>query len=154
MAVTPLGNSNFINQNAPVVSQVHANQQARFDMQSLMAAELASQQSEEIKEVRPMEESYKIDPEKEHERQKNEEEASEFESEKQNSRDSDGENLDDIADNEEIVPSEHHMLDITIWCLNTPNPTNTASQASNTPPQTPYLKSVIPSPIPNPPSNF
>ena len=137
MAVTPLGNSNFINQNAPVVSQVHANQQARFDMQSLMAAELASQQSEEIKEVRPMEESYKIDPEKEHERQKNEEEASEFESEKQNSRDSDGENLDDIADNEEIEPSEHHMLDITIWCLNTPAP------------QTPYLKSVIPSPIPN-----
>ena len=114
MAVTPLGNSNFINQNAPVVSQVHANQQARFDMQSLMAAELASQQSEEIKEVRPMEESYKIDPEKEHERQKNEEESSEFESEKQNSRDSDGEKLDDMADNEEIVPSEHHMLDITI----------------------------------------
>ena len=131
MAVTPLGNSNFINQNAPVVSQVHANQQARFDMQSLMAAELASQQSEEIKEVRPMEESYKIDPEKEHERQKNEEEASEFESEKQNSRDSDEENLDDIADNEEIVPSEHHMLDITIWCLNTPTP------------QTPRLKPAI-----------
>ena len=122
MAVTPLGNSNFINQNAPVVSQVHANQQARFDMQSLMAAELASQQSDEIKEVRPMEESYKIDPEKEHERQKNEEEASEFESEKQNSRDSDEENLDDIADNEEIEPSEHHMLDITIWCLKTPAP--------------------------------
>ena len=112
MAVTPLGNSNFINQNAPVVSQVHANQQARFDMQSLMAAELASQQSEEIKDVRPMEESYKIDPEKEHE--KNEEEACEFESEKQNSRDSDEEDLDDIADNEEIVPNEHHMLDITI----------------------------------------
>ena len=65
MAVTPLGNSNFINQNAPVVSQVHANQQARFDMQALMASELATQQNEEIKEVRPMEESYKIDPEKE-----------------------------------------------------------------------------------------
>ena len=64
MAVTPLGNSNFINQNAPVVSQVHANQQARFDMQALLAAELATQQNEEIQEVRPMEESYKLDPEK------------------------------------------------------------------------------------------
>ena len=114
MAVTPLGNSNFINQNAPVVSQVHANQQARFEMQSLMTSELATQKNEEIKEVRPMEESYKIDPEKEHERQKSEEEASEFESEKQNSRDSDGENLDNITDNEEIEPNEHHMLDITI----------------------------------------
>ena len=51
-----------------------------------MASELATQQNEEIQEVRPMEESYKIDPEKEHERQKSEEEASEFENEEQNAK--------------------------------------------------------------------
>ena len=113
MAVTPLGNSNFINQNAPVVSQVNANQQARFDMQALMASELATQQNEEIKEVRPMEESYKIDPEKEHERQKSEEEASEFENEEQNAKAKDKENLEDELDSEE-ESEEPHVLDIKI----------------------------------------
>jgi len=112
MAVTPLGNSNFINQNAPVVSQVHANQQARFDIQSLMAAELATQQSEEIKEVRPMEESYKIDPEKEHERQKSEEEASGFESKEENKNIS--ENVENKDNSDESEVSEHHILDISI----------------------------------------
>ena len=113
MAVTPLGNSNFINQNAPVVSQVHANQQARFDIQALMASELATQQNEEIKEVRPMEESYKIDPEKEHERQKNEQEAGEFEHEEQNAKAKYEENLEDEKDDESDI-EEHHMLDISI----------------------------------------
>nr|WP_315520386.1 hypothetical protein [uncultured Campylobacter sp.] len=113
MAVTPLGNSNFINQNAPVVSQVHANQQARFDMQALMASELATQQNEEIKEVRPMEESYKIDPEKEHERQKSEEEASEFENEEQNAKAKHEEALEDELDSEE-ESEEPHVLDIKI----------------------------------------
>lgn len=113
MAVTPLGNTNFINQNAPVVSQVHANQQARFDMQALLAAELATQQNEEIQEVRPMEESYKIDPEKEHERQKSEEEASEFENEEQNAKAKDEETLKDELDSEE-ESEEPHILDIKI----------------------------------------
>ena len=113
MAVTPLANTNFINQNAPVVSQVHANQQARFDMQALLAAELATQQNEEIKEVRPMEESYKIDPEKEHERQKSEEEASEFENEEQNAKAKDEEVLKDELDSEE-ENEEPHVLDIKI----------------------------------------
>ena len=113
MAVTPLGNSNFINQNAPVVSQVHANQQARFDMQALMASELATQQNEEIKEGRPMEEPYKIDPEKEHERQKNEQEAGEFEHEEQNAKAKYEENLEDEKDDESDI-EEHHMLDISI----------------------------------------
>ena len=113
MAVTPLGNTNFINQNAPVVSQVHANQQARFDMQALLAAELATQQNEEIKEVRPMEESYKIDPEKEHERQKNEQEAGEFEHEEQNAKAKYEENLEDELDSED-ESEEPHVLDIKI----------------------------------------
>ena len=113
MAVTPLGNSNFINQNAPVVSQVHANQQARFDMQALMASELATQQNEEIKEVRPMEESYKIDPEKEHERQKNEQEAGEIEPEEQNAKSESEISLDDGGIDDDVA-DEPHVLDIKI----------------------------------------
>ena len=113
MAVTPLGNSNFINQNAPVVSQVHANQQARFDMQALLASELATQQNAEIKEVRPMEESYKIDPEKEHERQKNEQEAGEFEHEEQNAKSESEISLDDGGIDDDVA-DEPHVLDIKI----------------------------------------
>ena len=113
MAVTPLGNSNFINQNAPVVSQVHANQQARFDMQALLAAELATQQNEEIQEVRPMEESYKLDPEKEHERQKNEQEAGEFEHEEQSAKGDEELNLDDGGIDDDVA-DEPHVLDIKI----------------------------------------
>ena len=112
MAVTPLGNSNFINQNAPVVSQVHANQQARFEMQSLMTSELATQQNEEIKEVRPMEESYKLDPEKEHKRQKNEQEAGEFEHEEQNAKTDSELNVDDGSIDD--AAEEPHFLDIKI----------------------------------------
>ena len=113
MAVTPLGNTNFINQNAPVVSQVHANQQARFDMQALLASELATQQNEEIQEVRPMEESYKLDPEKEHERQKNEQEAGEFEHEEQSAKGNEELNLDDGGIDDDVA-DEPHVLDIKI----------------------------------------
>ncbi|OPA72751.1 hypothetical protein BB381_05055 [Campylobacter pinnipediorum subsp. caledonicus] len=70
MSITPAGNINFINQNAPVVSASNANTQARLDMQNTMAAELANETKDEIAELRPAEETYKIDPENQHEKQK------------------------------------------------------------------------------------
>ncbi|OPA74979.1 hypothetical protein BFG04_05765 [Campylobacter pinnipediorum subsp. pinnipediorum] len=74
MSITPAGNINFINQNAPVVSASTANTQARLDMQNTMAAELANETKDEIAELRPAEETYKIDPENQHEKQKNQQE--------------------------------------------------------------------------------
>lgn len=68
MSVSPLGNIHFINQNSPVVSHAASTQQARFDMQAAMSAELMADKEKEIEEVRPAEEAYKIDPEHEHQK--------------------------------------------------------------------------------------
>ena len=62
MAVTPLGNTIFINQNVNMVSNKVADVQNRFDLQNLAAASLASDEKQEVSEVRPKEEAYKIDP--------------------------------------------------------------------------------------------
>ena len=64
MAVTPLGNTIFINQNVNMVSNKVADVQNRFDLQNLAAASLASDEKQEVSEVRPTEETYKIDPER------------------------------------------------------------------------------------------
>ena len=85
MAVTPLGNTIFINQNVNMVSSKVADVQNRFDLQNLAAASLASDEKQEVSEVRPTEETYKIDPENEHEKQKGRQEQGELAS-KQNKR--------------------------------------------------------------------
>ncbi|MCR4941860.1 MAG: hypothetical protein K5978_03585 [Campylobacter sp.] len=71
MQLTQVGNANFINQNAPVVSAQNANNQARFDLQAGMTTQIAADKNEQVTELRPTEESYKIDPENEHEKKKN-----------------------------------------------------------------------------------
>lgn len=73
MAITPLGNAIFINQNTQVAAAKQGDFQARLDAQNLIAGELASEEKEEIAEIRPTEESYKIDPENEHEKKKHQE---------------------------------------------------------------------------------
>ena len=60
MSITPVGNATFINQNAPVVSQTHANNQARFDLQSALASQIASEETQDVTALRPAEETYKI----------------------------------------------------------------------------------------------
>ena len=97
MAVTPLGNTIFINQNVNMVSNKVADVQNRFDLQNLAAASLASDEKREVSEVRPTEETYKIDPENEHEKQKGRQEQGELASEQKcENSDSDGdENSED-----------------------------------------------------------
>ena len=97
MAVTPLGNTIFINQNVNMVSNKVADIQNRFDLQNLAAASLASDEKQEVSEVRPTEETYKIDPQNEHEKQKGRQEQGELASEQK------GENSDDDENSEERV---------------------------------------------------
>ena len=97
MAVTPLGNTIFINQNVNMVSSKVADVQNRFDLQNLAAASLASDEKQEVSEVRPTEETYKIDPENEHEKQKGRQEQGELASEQN------GESSDDDENSEEHV---------------------------------------------------
>ena len=113
MSVTPIGNTTFINQNAPVVSQVQANNQARFDMQAALATQLAGEQEGEIKQIRPAEETYKIDPQNQHEKEKGEQEAGAFEqSSQQESQQNESYEQNKQQEGESL--SEGHMLDIKI----------------------------------------
>ena len=116
MAVTPLGNTIFINQNVNMVSNKDADIQNRFDLQNLAAASLASDEKQEVSEVRPTEEIYKIDPQSEHEKHKGRQQQGELASEQN------GENSDDDESAEERVAANDfpqaspvfHHLDLKI----------------------------------------
>lgn len=112
MSVTPIGNTTFINQNAPVVSQVQANNQARFDMQAALATQLAGEQEGEIKQIRPAEETYKIDPQNQHEKEKGEQEAGAFEQSSQ--QESQQNESYESQQQEDEGLNEGHVLDIKI----------------------------------------
>ncbi len=74
MPVGPIGNVIYANQMIPMQASKQAELQNALQMQSVVAAALQHEKEDEVQDVRPPEEAYRIDPEKEHERQKNEEE--------------------------------------------------------------------------------
>ena len=74
MPVGPIGSVIYANQMIPVQASKQTEIQNALQMQSAVAAALQNEKEDEVQDVRPAEETYKIDPEKEHERQKNEEE--------------------------------------------------------------------------------
>lgn len=111
MSITPIGNTTFVNQNAPVASQVQANNQARFDMQAALATKLAGEQDNEVQQVRPTEETYRIDPQNQHEKEKGEQEAEAFEQETRQNNKADEDSVEDLQTQS---ADEGHMLDIKI----------------------------------------
>ena len=70
MAVSPLTNIVFINQNMHVAAGVQTAQFNRYDLQNLAAQTLVNEKEKIVEEVRPIEELEKIDPDREHEHQK------------------------------------------------------------------------------------
>ena len=74
MAITPVGGMVYANQNVQAVATKQADFQSRLDAQNVAAAAAANDKDKEVREVRPTEETYKIDPEKEHQREKSDEE--------------------------------------------------------------------------------
>ena len=75
MPIGPLGSTIYTNQNTTVAATKQAGVQSRAEMQNLMASAIANEKDKIIKELRPTEEAHKIDPEKEHQRQRSEEES-------------------------------------------------------------------------------
>lgn len=65
MAVSPIGNITHINQNAQVGSVQHANSQVKFDFQAMVNLQEMQDRQEEIKEVRPTEETLEANDERE-----------------------------------------------------------------------------------------
>ncbi|MGP1561946.1 MAG: hypothetical protein ACTTIC_07665 [Helicobacteraceae bacterium] len=62
MAVTPVGNIIYTNQNAPVASNIQQAQQQRLDFQNSLATEFYKDEIDKIKETNPPEELHKADP--------------------------------------------------------------------------------------------
>lgn len=68
MAITPLGSVIYSNQNMTAVATKQADFQSRLELQSLAASEFVKEAKKEVEKIRPAEESYKLDPENEHEK--------------------------------------------------------------------------------------
>lgn len=69
MAVGPIGNAIFVNQQTASVASVQGNQHNRFDLQNVMAQAIVNEKEEEVTEVRPTEENQEVDEDKEQTKQ-------------------------------------------------------------------------------------
>jgi len=68
MAIGPIGNAIFVNQQTASVASVQGNQNTRFDLQNVAAQAAANEKEKEVMEVRPAEESHEVDPDRDHQR--------------------------------------------------------------------------------------
>ena len=59
MAISPVASAIYANQVAPAASAIQGEQQAKFDMQSALAA-AAAEQKKEVEEIRATDEIYKM----------------------------------------------------------------------------------------------
>jgi hypothetical protein len=74
MPIGPVGSVIYANQMITAQATKQSEIQNALQMQSVVAAAIQNEKEDEVQDVRPPEEAYRIDPEKEHQRQKNEEE--------------------------------------------------------------------------------
>ena len=70
MAIGPIGNAIFVNQQTASVASVQNSHNNRVDLQNMFAQAAANEKEEKVLEVRPTEENHEVDPDREH--QKNE----------------------------------------------------------------------------------
>ena len=75
MAIGPIGNTIFVNQQVPYVSSTVGETNARFELQNVMAQHIANEEEQKVQEVREPEENHEVDPDREHQRQEQDEEA-------------------------------------------------------------------------------
>lgn len=112
MAISPISNTIYVNQNTPVAASVQSDFQSKLDMQIAINAAAAVQKKKEVEEIRPTEETYKIDPENEHEKQTQKEDLNEQNHKPKHRGDDElDEELEVADDNEDI---EFKRLDIVV----------------------------------------
>ncbi len=106
MAITPVGGMVYANQNMQAPATKQADFQQRLEAQTSAAMVASNEEKKEIEEVRPTEETYELDPDREHEKEKSDEEAG-AEEEQMYSK-------NHKREHEEDEEGEHHLLDIKI----------------------------------------
>ncbi len=77
MAITQLHSILFTNQNMHIAASKQIDLQGRVDFQNIVAAAAANDKSREISETRPTEEGKEVDPNREHNRERSDQEAGE-----------------------------------------------------------------------------
>ena len=110
MAISPVTGAIYANQVAPAASAIQGEQQAKFDMQSALAAAAAREQKKEVEETRATDEIYKINPDKQE--QKNTKQEKKKEDEKELNLDEIDEKLAELRQNEE--ESEKHFFNFSV----------------------------------------
>lgn len=107
MAVTPIGGMVYANQSIPAAAAKQMDFQTRMEAQNLAAGVAANEKDKEVQAVRPTEETHKIDPEREHEQKKKDQEAGADESQVFRKKHNEEEE-------ENPPPRPERLLDITI----------------------------------------
>jgi len=74
MAVGPIGNAIYVNQQTASVASVQNAHNNRVEFQNMVAQAAAQEKEKEVIEVRPTEENHAIDPDREHEKNEAEQE--------------------------------------------------------------------------------
>lgn len=74
MAIGPVGNTIYVNQQMASVASDKNVQLNRFELQALAAQMIMQEQEKEVQEVRPTEENQAIDPDREHTKEQAEQE--------------------------------------------------------------------------------
>jgi hypothetical protein len=68
MAIGPIGNAIFVNQQTASVASIQNSHNNRIDFQNMVAQVTMQEKDEKVIEVRPAEENHEVDEDKEHER--------------------------------------------------------------------------------------
>lgn len=102
MAVGPVGNAIYVNQQIASVASEKNAALNRFELQNLAAAAATNDKEKEVQEVRPTEENHAVDPDREHTKEEAEQEMKREKKEQDNS-----------DDEESDEPPLHH-LDIKV----------------------------------------
>lgn len=71
MSISPVAGAIYANQVAPLTSSVQGSEQAKLDMQNALAAAAANEEEKRIEETRATEETYRIDPQNQHDKESN-----------------------------------------------------------------------------------
>ena len=109
MAISPVAGAIYANQVAPAASQVQGEQQAKFDIQSALAA--VAEQKKEVEEIRATDEIYKINPDKQEQKNAKQEKKKKDEK-KELSLDEIDEKLGELRQSEE--ESEKHFFNFSV----------------------------------------
>ena len=106
MAIGPVGNAIYVNQQMANVASDKNAALNRFDLQNVAASDAANAKKKEVEEVRPTEKNHEVDPDREHQKQ---------EAESENPKDREkSEHHNDESEKDEDTPASITHLDIKV----------------------------------------